>query len=81
MFGVSKRDYFTVRNEWWRDEDGERSASALLYNYTSHTIGWGHQLSDVIMIRPEIGYADAKAFDLGRKNYLWAGRVDGTWPG
>ena len=27
MFGVSKRDYFTVRNEWWRDE--ERSASAL----------------------------------------------------
>jgi len=58
-----------------------RRALGFGSNYTSHTIGWGHQLSDVIMIRPEIGYADAKAFDLGRKNYLWAGRVDGTWPG
>ena len=32
------------------------------------------------MIRPEIGYADAKAFDLGRKNYLWAGRRRCDYP-
>jgi hypothetical protein len=80
MFAVSKRDYFTVRNEWWRDEQGERSGFAS--HYTSHTIGWSHQLSDSFMIRPEIGYFhsyDAKAFDLGKRNYLWQAGVDTTW--
>jgi hypothetical protein len=79
MFGISKRDYLTVRNEFWRDEDGERSGFAS--KYTSHTIGWSHQLSDVLMIRPEVGYFhsyDAKAFDLGRKNYMWQGGIDLT---
>ena len=41
MFQVSKRDYFTVRNEWWRDERGERSGFAS--TYSSHTVGWSHQ--------------------------------------
>jgi putative OmpL-like beta-barrel porin-2 len=79
MFQVSKRDYFTVRNEWWRDERGERSGFAS--TYSSHTVGWSHQLSDVFMIRPEIGYFhsyDAKAFDLGQKNYLWQFGMDVT---
>ena len=79
MWGISKRDYFTFRNEVWRDERGMRSGFGS--TYTSHTIGWSHQLSDVFMIRPEIGYFhsyDAKAFDLGRKNYLWQGGVDVT---
>jgi len=79
MWAISKRDYFTFRNEWWRDERGERSGFAS--TYTSHTVGWSHQLSDVFMIRPEIGYFhsyDAKAFDLGRRNYLWQGGVDVT---
>ena len=77
MFAVSKRDYFTVRNEWWRDERGERSGFAS--TYTSHSIGWSHMLSDVVMMRPEIGYFhsyDAKAFDRGRKNYLWQFGLD-----
>ena len=79
MLGISKRDYFTFRNEIWVDEDGERSGFAS--KYSSHTIGWSHQLSDVLAIRPEIGYYhsyDAKAFDLGRKNYLWQFGVDMT---
>ena len=79
MFQVSKRDYFTVRNEWWRDERGERSGFAS--TYSSHTVGWSHQLSDVLMLRPEIGYFhsyEAKAFDLGKKNYLWQFGVDVT---
>src|SRR2546426_2394173 len=48
--------------------------TTLFRSYTSHTIGWSHMLSDVVMMRPEIGYFhsyDAKAFDRGRKNYLW----------
>ncbi len=79
MFAVSKRDYFTVRNEWWRDERGERSGFAS--TYTSHSVGWSHMLSDVVMIRPEIGYYhsyDAKAFDRGNKNYLWQFGMDVT---
>jgi hypothetical protein len=72
MFGLSKRDYISVRNEIWRDDRGERSGFAS--THTSHTVGLSHQLSDVLAIRPEVGYFhsyDAKAFDLGRKNYLW----------
>jgi Putative beta-barrel porin-2, OmpL-like. bbp2 len=74
---ISKRDYFTLRNEVWRDDRGMRSGFAS--TYTSHTIGWSHQLSPVLVMRPEIGYFhsyDAKAFDLGRKNYLWQFGMD-----
>jgi hypothetical protein len=77
MYAVNSRNYFTLRNEWWRDEQGERTGFPS--NYTSHTIGWTHQLSDSIALRPEIGYYhsyDAKAFDLGRRNELWLGGLD-----
>lgn len=79
MFQVSKRDYFTVRNEWWKDEDGERTGFPS--NYTSHTIGLSHQFSDVLMLRPEIGYYrsyDVPAFDLGRRKDMFLGGVDVT---
>lgn len=71
LFGLSKRDYFTVRNEWWRDEQGERSGFAT--NYSSHTIGISHQFNDLMMIRPEIGYYhsyDVPAFNLGKNKDL-----------
>jgi hypothetical protein len=48
-------------------------------HYTSHTFGWTHQLSDVLELRPEVGYYhsyDAKAFDLGKRNFLWMGGLD-----
>jgi len=79
MFGITHRDYLTVRNEWWRDQQGERSGFAT--NYTSNTLGWSHQITDSMMIRPEIGYFhsyNANAFNLGKKNYLWQGGVDMT---
>jgi hypothetical protein len=71
MFGLSKRDYFTIRNEWWNDQRGERSGFAT--NYSSHTIGISHQFNDLMMIRPEIGYYrsyNVPAFNLGKANYL-----------
>jgi putative OmpL-like beta-barrel porin-2 len=79
-YGISHRDYLTLRNEWWRDERGMRSGFAS--TYSSHSLGWSHQLSDVFMIRPEVGYFhsyDAKAFDIGRKNFQWQGGFDVTW--
>jgi Putative beta-barrel porin-2, OmpL-like. bbp2 len=77
MYKLSRRDFFTLRNEWWRDEQGERTGFAS--NYTSHTFGWTHQLSDVLALRPEVGYYhsyDAKAFDLGKRNFMWMGGLD-----
>jgi hypothetical protein len=71
LYQLSKRDYFTVRNEWWNDARGERSGFAT--NYSSHTIGISHQFNDVLMLRPEIGYYhsyNVPAFNLGKNNNL-----------
>jgi len=79
MYALNRRNFFTLRNEWWRDEQGERTGFKT--TYTSHTLGLSHQLSDVLAIRPEVGYYhsyDAKAFDLGRRNYDWIGGLDVT---
>ncbi len=79
MFQLNKRDYFTIRNEWWDDTRGERSGFAT--NYSSHTIGISHQFNDVVMIRPEIGYYHSynmNAFNLGRNNGLLMGGFDLT---
>ncbi len=79
MFQLSKRDYFTVRNEWWDDSRGERSGFAT--NYSSHTIGISHQFNDHVMIRPELGYYhsyNVPAFDLGKNNNLLMGGFDLT---
>jgi len=75
MFKLSKKDFVTVRNEVWRDADGERSGFAG--TYTSHAIGLSHNFNELVQIRPEIGYYrnwDHKAFDLGkRKGTIIAG--------
>jgi len=71
MFAFTKKDYITVRNEWWKDDRGMRSGFAG--NYTSHTIGLSHTFNNVLQIRPEIGYYrnwDNPAFDLGTKKGL-----------
>ncbi len=48
MFAFTKKDYFTVRNEWWRDERGMRSG--FPGTYTSHTIG----CESYVQFRPPI---------------------------
>jgi hypothetical protein len=71
MYALSKKDYFTVRNEWWKDQEGERSGFAT--SYSSHTIGLSHQFNQTMMLRPEIGFYhsyDTPAFDLGKKSNL-----------
>jgi hypothetical protein len=79
MFAFTKRDYFTIRNEWWKDTRGMRSG--FDGNYTSHTLGLSHQFNDVFMVRPEIGYYrnwENKAFDLGTKQGIWIYGFDVT---
>jgi hypothetical protein len=44
-------------------------------------VGFTYQLSPSIMIRPEVGYYhsyNAKAFDLGKKDYAVIGGLDVT---
>jgi Putative beta-barrel porin-2, OmpL-like. bbp2 len=76
---VSKQDYFTIRNEWWDDNKGERTGYAT--NYSSHTIGFCHNFNAYLQIRPEIGYYrsyNLPAFDLGTKRNMIMGGTDLT---
>jgi hypothetical protein len=70
---ISRRDFITIRNEWWKDTDGERSG--FPNTYTSNSIGLSHNVSPYFQIRPEIAYFHAwqtSAFDNGtRKNELF----------
>jgi hypothetical protein len=75
MFETSAKSFITVRNEWWRDVDGERSG--FPGTYTSHTIGLTYDVTPIFQVRPEVGYYrnwTTPAFDLGtRKGMVLAG--------
>jgi hypothetical protein len=79
MFGLTKADYVTLRNEVYRDDAGMRTG--FKGTYTSHTIGLSHNFNAVLQIRPEIGYYrnwDHPAFDLGTRRGLWLYGFDMT---
>jgi hypothetical protein len=71
---ISKKDFITIRNEYWKDTDGERSGFPGVY--TSNAIGLSHNITRYLQIRPEIDYFRSwttPAFDLGtRKNEVFA---------
>jgi hypothetical protein len=79
LFGLTDKDYFTVRNEWYKDESGYRLGARG--NYTSHTIGISHYFNNVFIVRPEIGYYrdwTGPSFDLGTKRGIWQYGLDVT---
>lgn len=79
MFETSKKSFITVRNEYWRDVDGERSG--FPGTYSSHALGFTYNITDILQIRPEVGYYrnwTNPAFDLGTKRGLILGGVDLT---
>ncbi|HEY4831552.1 MAG TPA: outer membrane beta-barrel protein [Waddliaceae bacterium] len=79
MFKFTDKDFITVRNEIWRDEDGERSG--FPGTYTSNAIGLSHNFNSIVQIRPEIGYYrnwNNPAFDLGKKKGVVLAGVDMT---
>jgi hypothetical protein len=68
MIQTSPKGFITIRNEYWRDEKGERSG--FPGTYSSHTIGFTHNFTPLLQIRPEIGYYrnwTQPAFDLGTR--------------
>lgn len=71
MFLLSKDDFITVRNEYWRDVQGERSG--FPGTYSSNALGWTHFISPILIFRPEVGYYrnwSHRAFDLGKRRAL-----------
>lgn len=76
---TSPKDFVTVRNEVWYDEDGERSG--FPGTYTSHALGLTHNFSSWFQVRPEVGYYrnwNRPAFDLGRRRGIVLAGVDVT---
>jgi hypothetical protein len=78
-FAFTTKDYFTLRNEWYRDETGYRQGARGVF--TSHTIGLSHYFNDVFVVRPEIGYYrnwTNPNFDNGTKQGIWVYGFDVT---
>jgi hypothetical protein len=79
-FAFTRNDYFTIRNEWYRDETGYRQGARGVF--TSHSIGLSHYFNDVFVVRPEIGYYrnwTNPNFDSGTKNGIWVYGLDMTF--
>lgn len=79
MYSFTKEGFITIRNEIWRDEDGERSG--FRGTYTSHALGMTHNYNTIFQIRPEIGFYrnwDHRAFDNGKRRGMVLFGVDMT---
>jgi hypothetical protein len=79
MFHLSPKGFLTVRNEWWRDEDGERTG--FPGTYSSHSIGYTHNFNQWFQVRPEVGYYrnwTMPAFDLGTRHGMVLAGFDVT---
>ena len=74
---LSPTSMLSFRNEWYNDEDGQRTGYAT--RYTSHTLGMTHWVSQNIEIRPELRYEhsyDLPAYDAGRRSSQTTALVD-----
>src|SRR5262249_6981995 len=66
---LNPANMLVVRNEWYKDEVGQRTGYAT--RYTSHTIGLTHWVSQDIELRPELRYEhsyDVKVYARGTKS-------------
>jgi Putative beta-barrel porin-2, OmpL-like. bbp2 len=69
---ISKRTYFTIRNEYMDDMRGQRTGFKT--KYSEHLVGWGHWIGTTVLFRPELRFErsyDLPAYDNGtKKNQL-----------
>jgi Putative beta-barrel porin-2, OmpL-like. bbp2/Carboxypeptidase regulatory-like domain len=60
----SKRDYLTIRNEFFDDMKGQRTGTKT--RYSEHLLGWGHWVGTTVLFRPELRFEhsyDRPAYD------------------
>jgi Putative beta-barrel porin-2, OmpL-like. bbp2 len=78
-FAITKKDFITVRNEYWADPQGFRSGFAT--DYSSHTIGLTHNFNAYLQVRPEVGVYHSygmPAFDNGNRKNMFLALMDFT---
>ena len=78
MLPARRATFFTARNEYFNDGQGDRTGFKT--QYSEHTFGFTHWFNKLVSIRPEAGYwhsYEARAFDDGRKAdlFLLAGDI------
>jgi hypothetical protein len=79
MFQMGKKDFLVFRNEWMKDENGTRYGYAG--NYTSNSIGWTHNFTQSLQVRPEVGYYrnwNTPTFDNGQRKDMFMVGLDMT---
>jgi len=77
---LSKKDYLSIRNEYFDDIKGQRTGYKT--RYTEHLIGWGHWIGSTILLRPEMSFMrayDYPAFDTGTKKNQFMVAGDIIW--
>ncbi len=60
----SKRNYLTIRNEFFDDMNGQRTGTKT--RYSEHLVGFGHWVGTTVLFRPELRFEhsyDAPAYD------------------
>lgn len=65
---ISKKNYISIRNEYFNDEKGQRTGYKT--RYTEHMVSWGHWVGSTILFRPELRFEhayDQPAYDNGTK--------------
>ena len=69
---LSRKDYLTIRNEYFDDLKGQRTG--VKSRYTEHLLMWGHWIGSSVLIRPEMRFErayDNPAYSNGtKKNQL-----------
>jgi hypothetical protein len=49
-----KRNYLTIRNEFFDDLEGQRTGTKT--KYSEHLVGWGHWVGTTVLLRPELRF-------------------------
>jgi len=76
----SKRDFISIRNEYFDDLKGQRTGYKT--GYTEHAISWNHWIGSTVVFRPEIRYDHAynsPAYDSGLKKSQLMFAADVIW--
>ena len=77
---LSKKDYISLRNEYFNDMRGQRTGFRT--KYTEHEISWNHWIGSTVLFRPELRYEhayDAPAYDSGLKKSQLMFATDVIW--
>jgi hypothetical protein len=73
---LSKKDFFSIRNEFFNDMTGQRTGYKT--RYTEHGLSYNHWIGSTILLRPELRYEhayDFPAYDGGtrKSQFMFAG--------